>query len=333
MNTDHLHALSVHFPIALLMVGFLFDFFALIFKKEHCLSKAGFWLMILGSIAAVAAYLTGEYFSRTLAGPLGEKKEVHELFAKITMWVMVGLSVIRIILVLLKKEKSGFKWLIILIYLCGAGLVGYTGLLGGSLVYDHMLESPVSTDSLKTDSIPASKTAQNLISAIEGETTASAKYFAFAEKAKEEGYSGCAALFTATAEAEKVHIRNLTKSLATLNIKPPDFKPVFSVGSTKENLAAALSGETEENTRIYPEFIAQADSEKMEDAAMAFGYVMEVEGKHLLLFKAAIETGTPGKKAISYSVCPVCGLIYETTLLPAECELCGTPKKSFTAYQ
>ncbi len=139
MNTDHLHPLSVHFPIALLMVGFLFDLVSLAFRKEHCLAKAGFWLMLLGTLGAVGAYFTGEYFSRTLSGPLGELKETHELWAKITMWTMVAASVVRVFAVITKKDRGVLKWVVFLLFLAGAVLVSYTGLLGGSLVYDHLL--------------------------------------------------------------------------------------------------------------------------------------------------------------------------------------------------
>jgi len=139
MNFDHLHPLSVHFPIALIMVGFLFDLLYLIFKKEHCLSKAGLYLMVLGTLGAVAAFFTGEYFSKNLLGPAGEMKETHELFAKTTMYLMLGASAIRIYMVMAKKDQSWIKWLVFLLYAVGAGLVSYTGYLGGSLVYDYML--------------------------------------------------------------------------------------------------------------------------------------------------------------------------------------------------
>ena len=139
MNTEHFHPLTVHFPIALLLVGFFLEFLSLIFKKEHCLSKAGFYLMILGTLGAVAAYFTGEFFSKDLIGLAGEKKEFHEVMAKTTMFIMIAATIIRIILIRIKKEKTAWKWLVFALYLAGAGFVAYTGLLGGQLVYDIML--------------------------------------------------------------------------------------------------------------------------------------------------------------------------------------------------
>ena len=59
----------VHFPIALITVGFLAEVVSLFFKSEKCLSKTGFYLMILGALSAIAAWSTGQLFhNRTNSG-------------------------------------------------------------------------------------------------------------------------------------------------------------------------------------------------------------------------------------------------------------------------
>jgi uncharacterized membrane protein len=139
-NPDHLHPLIVHFPVALIITGFFLDVISLFFnKKEPCLSKAGFYLMILGTLAAVAGYLTGEFFTSEMSGAAGELKERHEVFAKVTMFVMIAASILRIILVLIKRENTGLKWLVFALFFIATISVGYTGFLGGSLVYDFMV--------------------------------------------------------------------------------------------------------------------------------------------------------------------------------------------------
>ena len=50
-----------------------------------------------------------------------------------------------------------------------------------------------------------SKTATNLEQAFAGESQASMRYLAFAEKADQEGYPGVAKLFRAAAKAELYH--------------------------------------------------------------------------------------------------------------------------------
>jgi uncharacterized membrane protein len=139
-NTHHLHPMTVHFPIAIITLGFLVDSLSMFFnKKEPCLSKFGFWLMILGTLAAVLGYLTGEFFSENLTGKMGELKETHELFAKTSMFVMLAASAIRIFLVIRKKETSGLKWVVFVLFFIAVVCIGITGLLGGNLVYDYMI--------------------------------------------------------------------------------------------------------------------------------------------------------------------------------------------------
>jgi uncharacterized membrane protein len=122
------------------MLGFLVEALSMFFnKKEPCLSKFGFWLMILGTLAAVLGYLTGEFFSENLSGKLGELKETHELFAKTAMFIMIATSALRIFLVIKKKETTGLKWIVLCLYFTAVVCIGITGLLGGNLVYDYMI--------------------------------------------------------------------------------------------------------------------------------------------------------------------------------------------------
>lgn len=140
LDLNHLHPMLVHFPIALLLTGFVFDVFSLFFsKKEPCLSKIGFYLMILGTLGAGAAYLSGDLFTQEMSGAAGELREKHELFAKTTLFVMLAASLLRIIAVATKKDKGWLKWLVFVLFAVGAACVGFTGFLGGSLVFNYMV--------------------------------------------------------------------------------------------------------------------------------------------------------------------------------------------------
>ena len=139
-NLSHLHPLMVHFPVALIITGFFLEAVSLFFnKKEPCLSRSGFYLMLLGTLGAVAAYFSGEFSTNELTGAAGELKEQHEVFAKITMFVMIAASLIRIYLLWKKKENSGLKWLVFGLYFISAITVGIAGFLGGSLVYNFLI--------------------------------------------------------------------------------------------------------------------------------------------------------------------------------------------------
>jgi uncharacterized membrane protein len=139
-ETSHLHPMLVHFPVALIAVGFLFDLAYIFYKKEFCLSKAGFYLMILGTLGAIAAYTTGQFFTdQPTQGEILGVFEKHETAALITMIAMILASIVRIYLVMTKKEESSLKWLSFILYLIGFCAVGYTGFLGGTMVYNFML--------------------------------------------------------------------------------------------------------------------------------------------------------------------------------------------------
>jgi uncharacterized membrane protein len=141
-STSHLHPMIVHFPIALILVGFLADVVYLFFKEEKCLSKTGFYLMILGALGAIAAWSTGHLFtSEPQEGEIVKVFTQHETGALITMIVMVIGAGLRIYAVASKKEESFLKWIVFAFYCLGFLAVAYTGLKGGSMVYDLMLGS------------------------------------------------------------------------------------------------------------------------------------------------------------------------------------------------
>jgi len=139
-NTTHFHPMIVHFPVALILVGFLADVVFLFLKKEVCLSKMGLYLMVLGTLGAGAAYLTGNLFTmEPTEGSIVEIFERHETLALVTLLIMTVGSLIRIGVLVFKKEKPLFQWLIFGLYLLGAISVGITGFLGGSMVMDYMI--------------------------------------------------------------------------------------------------------------------------------------------------------------------------------------------------
>ena len=74
-----LHPMIVHFPIALLIVGFLFETIGLFVQKEF-FSKTGFYLLILGTIGVITAYFTGQSAGDgiTEVGTLKQALETHE---------------------------------------------------------------------------------------------------------------------------------------------------------------------------------------------------------------------------------------------------------------
>jgi rubrerythrin len=176
------------------------------------------------------------------------------------------------------------------------------------------------------------KTTENLKAGIKGETTASAKYAAFAQKAREEGYDTIAKLFDAASKAESIHAANHAKVLEALGEKMEEFKPEFEVKTTAENLQAAIDGETYEINTMYPQFLADAKTEKVEKAVKSFTWAFDTEKKHqqfyikcLEALKLNSEKGLP----VEYAVCPVCGNTYDKANMDAKCAFCQTDSGKF----
>lgn len=139
-DTAHLHPMIVHFPVALITVGFIAECVSLFVRSEKCLSKTGFYLMILGALSAIAAWATGQLFtSEPVQGEIVRIFERHETGALITMILMILGSSFRIWLVMQKKEETQLKWVAFGIYFLAFAAVTFTGFMGGTMVYNFMM--------------------------------------------------------------------------------------------------------------------------------------------------------------------------------------------------
>jgi rubrerythrin len=158
------------------------------------------------------------------------------------------------------------------------------------------------------------KTEENLQNAFAGESQANRKYLAFAKKAEQEGFKQTAKLFRAAAESETIHAHNHLKELG-------------GIKSTKENLEAAISGESYEFQTMYPQMIEDAKAEDNKSALRSFNFANEVEKIHAELYRKALEhLGT--NEETDYYVCGVCGYTAEGHA-PDKCPVCNAKKKMF----
>lgn len=96
----------------------------------------------------------------------------------------------------------------------------------------------------------ATTTLDNLQTAYNGESNAHARYLAFAAKADQEGCGEVASLFRAAAKAEKVHAAKHSEVIKKLGGTPTAKIETPVVGSTKENLEAAVNGESYERDHV-----------------------------------------------------------------------------------
>jgi rubrerythrin len=159
-------------------------------------------------------------------------------------------------------------------------------------------------------------TVENLKDAFAGESQAFQKYTAFAEKAERDGLKNIARLFRTTAQAERIHANGHLQALE-------------GVGSTTENLKAAIAGETYEFTEMYPPMLKQAEADGHKAKRM-FKYAVEAEAVHAKLYTLALEAALKGQdlSVTDFYLCPVCGYI-ELGKAPEDCPVCGAKGSKF----
>lgn len=183
----------------------------------------------------------------------------------------------------------------------------------------------------------ATKTVDDLNTAYMGETTAHAKYAAYAVEADKEGYKAEARLFRAASTAETYHARNHKAALAKLGVKDP--APGFyhgTPGATRQNLQEsvgthlknAVSGESYERDSMYPDMIKNAKAEGQKDAVRSETYALRAEGQHAALYTAALKNLGHNKSVPFYSVCTGCGATWAGKG-PDPCPVCGRPRATF----
>ena len=150
-------------------------------------------------------------------------------------------------------------------------------------------------------------TTDNLKESFAGESQANQKYRAFAKRAEQDGFPNIARLFRTTAEAERIHAEGHLRALA-------------GIASTRENLQAAIEGETYEYTTMYPPMLEQAQAEGHR-AKVMFGYAVKAEAVHAELYKRALEAAAQGADLTEakFYLCPV--LREHRVRQPARCHV------------
>lgn len=192
--------------------------------------------------------------------------------------------------------------------------------------------APLSNESavgVSTAPPPDPATLANLQFAYKGEMNTDARYSEFAKEADEEGYAPVASLFRAAARAEAIHARNHEKVIIGLGEAPKTNPEPPVVKSTRENIEAALKGETYQRDEMYPSFLHQARSVQNQAAARTFQLAQRAEAEHATLFAQALEQLERLRgDTVTYYICPVCG--FTSAAAPASrCLVCSKPTNWF----
>ena len=199
-------------------------------------------------------------------------------------------------------------------------------------------------------------TLANLEAAFGGESMANRKYLFFADVAKQLGNTELAKLFRDTAAQETEH------AFAHFRLLHPELVIGDAASLSDEQKQAILSrclelaieGETYEFTTMYPQFAAQARTDRddkaevefndqiaesqdhagiFRKAASNFGFLTPIEQHHAERYGVALEAlegqGTAGQAAAAVAgkwICKVCSMIYDPAIGDPDSGLAaGTP--------
>ncbi len=138
-DISHLHPMLVHFPIALLLVGFLTEIAALVYKKETHFAQFSFYLLLLGTLAIIVTWLSGALFTPHLEGAAGELRETHEHVGMAATILAIVTLAIRLYQLRQPTENALLQKISVATYALAALLVALAGALGGNLVHGNLM--------------------------------------------------------------------------------------------------------------------------------------------------------------------------------------------------
>jgi uncharacterized membrane protein len=133
-----LHPAIVHAPIALIIVGAVFELLGRALDGEWW-RKAAFAMLIVGVLGAALAVLSGEAASERAEhqGVAEKTVDEHGDVAKLALWLGLGAVATRAVAGRLGAARAAVAGLALLLHLGAATAVGVAGFRGGRLVFEH----------------------------------------------------------------------------------------------------------------------------------------------------------------------------------------------------
>jgi len=133
--------------------------------------------------------------------------------------------------------------------------------------------------------LKGTRTHENLNLAFAAESQANHRYLYYARDADIEGHPDVGGLFRNTSEAETAH------AFGHLDLLKAAGDPATGLpyGTTRENLHAAVEGETREYTEMYPGMAKTAREEGLAEVADWFETLAKAERSHAGRFMKALK--------------------------------------------
>lgn len=135
-------------------------------------------------------------------------------------------------------------------------------------------------------SLVGTKTGKNLKEAFTKSSEVHVRYLYFAQRADTEGYHDISAVFRSAAEGEAGHAHGHLDFLAEVG-DPVTGK---AIGTTADNLKAAIASETGDYTNMYPHMARTARDEEFDEIADWFETLAKAVKAHGGRFQKALDT-------------------------------------------
>ena len=92
-TATHLHAMVIHFPIALVLIGYIFEIISL-FSKNIFYRQSSFALLFIGTIGVLFAYFTGNAAGDGMEdGTMFRAMKLHEQSATFTLCIACSTAI------------------------------------------------------------------------------------------------------------------------------------------------------------------------------------------------------------------------------------------------
>ena len=142
LNPAHWHLLVNHLPIIGSIIGLFILGYGIISKTEVVI-KMSYWIFIVLAVFAVIAKQTGEQAeSFIMSAKLADETliEPHAQAADYAQWAMIILGLIALAALFINRLKmlKVMPLIVLITALVGAGLMGWTGFLGGEIMHKEI---------------------------------------------------------------------------------------------------------------------------------------------------------------------------------------------------
>lgn len=158
MNLSHLHLLINHLPIIGSMLGGLVLAFA-IWEKSNRTKVAAYGVLIISTIGAIIAYLTGEpaeELVENIPGVLKDTIEKHEDAAMVSLIILIVLGISSVIGIYLTYKNSKYIKRVanvtLFLSILSFGFISRAGYLGGQIRHTELTTvGPIDPQFIGTD--------------------------------------------------------------------------------------------------------------------------------------------------------------------------------------